>query len=240
MAIYTYPQNINPTSTFEIDVAAGRVPNHSVVNIFGYNDNVGTGFIPLWENNTAYVYPTSAVQMSVVSSSASDTSVSIVIQGLDSNHDVLNEVVTLNGTTAVTTSGSFLRINGVVTTAGNAIGNITVSQGGTTYAKMMAGTGRNQAALYTVPRGYTFYLHRIDVHSATATGSKYLFFRNFVNGMTETSYRVGQSTFLNNLQIRRFYPFVYGPRSDIQLQGKSSSSSNEMAAFAEGVLIKDE
>lgn len=237
MAIYTYPPV--PVEPFELAVAKGNVPNHSVVNIFGYNTTVGTSFIPLWELNTAYTYPTSAVQMSVVSTSGSDTSVTIIIQGLDGNHDILNEVVVVNGTTPVTTTGTFYRINGVVTTSGNAVGDVTISNGGTTYAKMMAGTGRNQAALYTVPRGYNFYLYRLEAHSATATGSEYLTFRNYVNGQTDASYRVGQTTFNNDLQIQRRVPFQYGPMSDIQLQGKSSSSSNELGVFGEGILVKD-
>lgn len=222
-----------------LDVAKGRVPGHSIVNIFGYNTSVGTSFIPVWENNTSYTYPTSAVQMSVVSSSSSDTSVTVLIQGLDASHNILNESVNLNGTTSVTTTGSFLRINAVITTSGNAVGNVTVSNGGTTYAKMMAGTGRNQAALYTVPNGYSFYLYRLEAHSATATGINYLSFRNYVNGQTNTSFRVGQTTFNNALQIYRTAPFKYDQMSDIQLQGKSSAISNEMGVFAEGVLIQN-
>lgn len=226
------------SSPFMLEVAKGNVDGHSVINIFGYNSSVGTSFIPLWENNTAYTYPTSAVQMSVVSTSSSDTAVTILIDGLDSNHDIVKESIALNGTTAVTTTNSFLRINAVITTAGNAVGDVTVSNGGTTYAKMQATKGRNQAALYTVPNGYDFYLYRLEAHSATATGSKYLTFRNFVNGQTDVSYRVGQTTFNNALQVYRTVPFKYGPKSDIQLQGKSSSSSNEMGVFAEGLLIK--
>lgn len=237
MAIFQYPPST--PAPFDLEVAKGNVVNHSIVNIFGYNSSVGTSFIPLWENNTAYTYPSTAVQMSLVSSQAADTSVTVLVQGLDSNHDILNESVALNGTTSVTTSGSFLRINAIITTSGNAAGDVTVSNGGTTYAKMMAGTGRNQAALYTVPRNHSFYLYRLEAHSATATGSKYLTFRNYVNGQPDTAYRVGQTTFNNSLQVYRSFPFKYGPMSDIQLQGKSSSNSNEMGVFAEGILVAD-
>ena len=237
MAIYHYPPVA--ATPFMLEVAKGNVADTSIVNIFGYNTNVGTSFIPLWENNTSYTYPSSAVQMSVVSDDSGDTDVTVLIQGLDANWEMLNESVDLNGTTPVTTTGSFVRINAVITTSGNAQGDVTVSQGGTTYAKMMEGAGRNQAALYTVPEGYSFYLYRLEAHSATATGSKYLTFRNYVNGMSDTAFRVGQTTFNNTLQVYRTAPFKYGPRSDIQLQGKSSSSSNEMGVFAEGLLIKD-
>lgn len=216
-------------------IAKGESNDYSVRNIFGYNEIVGTSFIPAWENNTAYTYPTSALTMTVTSNVA-DNGVVILISGLDIDYNEVSELVTL--ATSVTTTNQYFRINDVVTISGNAVNDITISNSGTTYAKVRGGDGKNQASIYTVPSGYTLYLFRLEAYSATSSGNKYLTFRNYVsrNGV---NLRVGQTTFANQLSINRQVPFKYEEKSDIQLQAKSSSSDNEVGLFAEAVLIKN-
>lgn len=235
--ITQYPQSVLPPH--ELQVARGLISNATPVNIFGYNSSVGIGFVSLWELTSDYVFPSSAVTMSVVSSSASDTAVSILIQGLDSSYTQIQEVVALNGTTAVTTVNSYLRINNVVTIVGNAVGTITITNAGVTYARVAIGAGKSQMSIYTVPADHTFYLERIDAFSATATGNKYLSFRNKSILSSGTVLRVAETTFLNNMNINRVVPFGYAEKTDIVFQAKSSSSTNEVGIFAEGILIKD-
>ena len=217
-------------------IAKGEVNGYSVRNIFGYNSSVGTTFVPLWENATVYTYPTSALTMTVTSNVA-DNGVVILIAGLDANYNQISETVTLAGT--VTTVNQYFRINDVVTVSGNALNLITISNGGTTYANVRGGDGKNQASIYTVPAGYSFYLFRIDAFSATATGSsKYNVFRNLTirNGV---SLRVAETTFLDAMKIVRIAPFKYEEKSDLQFQARASSQSNEIGIFAEGILIKN-
>lgn len=228
-----YPPNITP---YEQQVAMGMVAGATPVNIFGFNSSVGTSFVSLWENATDIVFPTAAEQMDVVSSSASDTAVSVLVVGLDASYNNIQEVVALNGTTAVTTTASFLRINTVVVVSGNNVGTITLSDG-STYAKIAIGVGKSQASWYTVPAGHTFYLYRIDAFSATANGSHYLLFRNKSITASGTILRVAETTFLNNMNIQRVVPFAYPEKTDIVFQAKSSSSTNEAGIFAEGILI---
>jgi hypothetical protein len=222
----------------KLQVSRGLVRDTEVRNIFGFNTAVGTNFIAAWELNTAYVYPNAPIAMTAVSSSASDTAVTIIIAGLDGNYDRKSATVTLNGTTPVNI-GEFFRINDVITLSGNAVGNVTIANGGTTYARMDAGTGKNQASIFTVPAGYEFYLYRIDAFSATASlNNRYLFFRNFAQQPNGVVLRVAETTFLEQMNIQRRIPFRYGEKTDIQLQVKSSAGSNEIGVFAEGILTK--
>ena len=46
-------------------VALGKSYGNSVRNIFGYNEDIGTTFIPAWENATEYTYPTAAETMTL-------------------------------------------------------------------------------------------------------------------------------------------------------------------------------
>lgn len=215
-------------------IAKGETQDYSVRNIFGYNSVVGTNFVPLWENPTDYVYPTQALTMTV-NSNVADNGVTLLIAGLDGEYNKISEVVTLN--TSVNTVNQYLRINDVVTLSGNATQVITVTNSGVTYAKVRAGDGRNQASIYTVPKGCSFYLTRVNAFSATTTGaSKYLTFRNLtiINGVR---LRVAETTFTNEMNIHRVAPFKYSEKSDIQYQARSSSGTNEVGIFAEGYLV---
>ena len=229
----------NKTEAFELQVARGQIRGHSVVNIFGFNHTVGTSFITPWELNTTYPFLSTAQQLTLVSTSASDTGKIVIIQGLDSIYNPITESITVNGTSSVTTTNSFLRINSMSAGDGTIVGNITASYSGTVYAQITDGVGRTQMAQYTVPAGYTFYLYRINGWSATATGNQYITFRNRVTTLTAT-FDVAQSTFTSSqFEVQRRFPFAYAEKTNVQLQCKSSSSTNDVSLAGEGVLIKN-
>lgn len=227
-----------PISDLYFNIGRGLVKDTRLVNLFGYNNNVGTSFIPLWENNTVYTFPTEELTMSAVSTSTSDTGVTLKIEGLDENYDEVEDFVTLNGTTQVQINTPFFRINNVVTVEGNAVGNTSIVSAGTTYAKIRASEGKNQASIFTVPRGHIFMLHRIDAFSATAVANKYVIFRNRTIGPNGTNIRIAQSTFTGQLSIQRRISQVYNEKQDIIFEGRSSDQSNQMSVFGEGVLMK--
>jgi len=222
-----------------LSISKGESNGLSVRNIFGYQGTVGTSFIPLWENNTAYTFPTSALTMTV-NSNVADDGVVIRVIGLDADYNIISGDYTLNSGTPPTTI-AFFRINDVLTIDGNAANDITLTNGGTTYAKIRGGEGRNQASIFTVPANHSFYLYRIDSFSATTTGaSKYVLFRNQVTLSTGVVLRVAETTFLNQMQILRQLPFKYTEKTDIEFQGRSSSGDNEISVFGEGTLVNEE
>lgn len=230
----------NKSEPFELQVARGQIRGHSVVNIFGFNTSVGTSFVTPWELNTAYPFLSAAHQLTLVSTSASDAGKIIVINGLDANYNAITEVKTINGLTPVTTTNSFLRINGMSGGDGTIIGNVTASYNGVVYAQITDGIGRTQMAQFTVPAGHSFYLYRINGWSATATGNQYITFRNRVTTLSAT-FDVAQATFTNSqFEVQRRLPFAYGEKTNIQFQCKSSSSTNDVALAGEGILIKNE
>lgn len=225
-----------------LNIARGLVVNASVRNIFGTTAataNIVTGsFRTPWEVAGDYVFPSSAVTMSVVSDNVADTGISLLISGLDANYTALTEVVTVNGTTPVVTTNSFYRINDAVILAGNAVGAITISNGGTTYAKILAGTGRDQKAVYTVPAGHCFFLTRIDAFCTDANGGKAARFRNFLVSSNGRQLRVADTTFFETMSIMRQAPFKYDEKTDIKMQLQSLSGSTFGSIFAEGILVR--
>ena len=120
-------------------ISKGESKGLSVRNIFGYQEDVTTSFIPAWEYATAYTYPTSAVTMDVASTdTVNDNGYTVRIIGLDENYDIISEDVII----PATTTKAFFRINDILyfNTDGNQ-GLITVSNGGTVYAAIRIGDG---------------------------------------------------------------------------------------------------
>jgi hypothetical protein len=225
---------------FELQVSRGQITGHSVVNVFGYQTSVSTGNYAVWENVSAYAFPGSAVIMTLASASASDTAVSVLINGLDAGYNIIFEIVALNGTTGVSTVNSYLRINSMVVTAGSPAGIVTAKNGGTTYAQINVGVGKTQMAIYTVPAGYTYYVSRINMFASNPyTSSNYLTFTNQqTNGGITLA--IAQSPFISILDIHRYYPLSYNEKTDIQFKVATSAGTYAVGAFGEGVLVKNE
>lgn len=218
-------------------IAKGESKDYSARNIFGYNSTVGTSYIPLWENNTVYTYPTQPLTMTVTSNVA-DNGVQVRIIGLDGDYNVITEVVTL--AVSVATTQQFFRINDVVTISGNAANNITISNGGITYAKVRGGDGKNQASIYTVPAGHSLYLVRIDAFCATAAqNNRQIFFRNLACLPNGVKLRVAETSFLETMHIQRQVPFRYNEKTDIEFQLHGSAGEQFVSVFGEAILCKN-
>lgn len=241
MSITSYPSLAS--TPFELSVAQGWIPNVSNVNIYGTQATVNATFIPIWENATAYTYPVSAAQMTLYSSSASDTNVSIMIQGLDSNYLPISETLVLtNGTTGVTTVNSYLRINGINvtrTSSVNPVGIIRLSNAGktVTYAQINVGIGRSQACIYTVPAGYTFYLQRVQAYTS-AGPNKTTYYRSQTWSPTGVASAVLVTPFVTEYKVERIVARPYLEKTDIQFQA-SSDAVSFVSIQVEGYLIKN-
>lgn len=222
-----------------LEIASERIPDIVPLNIFGFNRTIGSTYETLWNYGGLYEYPSAAVTMDCVSTSADDT-MAIVVSGLDANYDAVLEILTLDGTTPVTTSNSFLRINSATILAGSNVGNISISNGGSVYGYIEAGIGTTQACVYSVPRNFSLYLFRISLTSGTVNSNKYLTYRNRVDNSAGRTLRVAEATFQLNMQTYdRQIPFRIAPKNDFQFEIKSSSGENEASIFVEALLMKD-
>ena len=86
------------------DIARGHFSNVTPVNLFGFNRSVATAYETIFNDGGGlYTYPSSSLTMSLVSSSAADT-MQVLIEGLNASWEKITDIVTLNGTTAVTTN----------------------------------------------------------------------------------------------------------------------------------------
>lgn len=241
MGTYSSATRQGAYEPFDLQVARGQVDGHSTVNIYGYQPSVGTTSIPVWENATAYTYPSSAITM-YLSGSNGDTA-QILIVGLDANYAVISETVTLNGTTPVATTKQYFRINSMnvsVGSATNPAGAVYLKNqaGSTTYAQINAGVGRTQAAIYTVPAGYTYFLQRVNIYTSL-NGNDYVTYTNKTISSSGVVQFTQQAPFAASYEAMRVMPRPFVEKTDIQLMAKVQSGTGSVAIAQEGYLIKN-
>lgn len=162
--------NLPGISDYFLEVARGNVPGVSGINKFGRNPDIDTGGEEdIWGAGGTWTAPTAAQLHTVVSSSNDDSSSgtgmqAIALEGLDVNWLVTTEIVTLDGTTPVTTETEFIRVYrayGTLFGSGETnVGDITITAAddATTSAYVLAGAGQTEMAIYTVPANKTGYL----------------------------------------------------------------------------------
>lgn len=229
---------------FELQVARGEIPWHSLVNVQGYNALQHTTFRAVWElsNTTDYVFPSTSVTMAFTST-ASET-LTMVVSGLDSTYAIKTAVVTFSGgTTGSVTSGTadFFRINFMQVTSGSNAGDISATNGGVTYAQIATGLGRSQASIYTVPLGYTFHLTRAQAFT-TNNGTQYCTYRVYsqtISGGVTTPNIVLSAPFTQVYSSTRVIPRPYPEKTDVQWQLKQSNAAPGSIQL-EGILIKND
>lgn len=233
--------NFYANDDFGLNVARGLVKGVTGLSISGYSSAVSSSFVPLWDINGSYTYFGSAQVVRVWSDSASDTNVSVLISGLDTNYDPITETVVLtNGTTGVLTTKQFLRVNNMATVGSvNAIGTIRAgsSDKSITLAGIVDGNGRSQMSIYTVPNGYTFYLSQVNVYT-NSNGSQYVNYRSYTqqpNGLTTKILQFPLTTQYNSIKI---VPRPYAGKTDIQWQCNSTGTS-QVGIQVEGYLIQN-
>jgi len=235
---------------FELQVARGQIAGHSPFLVYGYSPNLSnTAFGPLWEGLTQsgglYPFPASAAQLTIVSSSASDTSaLKVQITGLDANFAPISEVIALNGTTNVTSVNSYLRINNCTVTNGVNVGNISFKQGSTLLAQINATLGTTQMSIYTVPAGYTLYILRsYKTANVGFTSSAWVNFEvQFNDNVSGAQKVVQEQTFVQQIEINYTQmPRKITEKTDIQYLFKASTSGPLIGSQnLTGVLIKND
>ena len=241
---------------FELQVSRGQIQGHRNVTVFGFNPDVDTTEVSVWPLPSLITFPASALQMTVSSSSANDTSAgtgarTIVVQGLDANYNEVTETVTMNGQTAVTMTASFIRINyAYVATAGSGnsaagdiyIGTGTVTAGvpATVYNIIKFDYNNTTTGSYTVPAGYTAYISQGLFSSGQAGGSNQVQGRLLTRGVDNIRRTAAITTINNGVANYAFeYPLAVPEKTTIEATAIGSSNNNACSSMFILVLIKE-
>jgi hypothetical protein len=241
---------------FELQVSRGQIQGHRNVTVFGFNPDVDTAQVSVWPLSSLITFPAAALQMTVSSTSANDTSSgtgarTVVIQGLDANYNEVTETVTLNGQTAVTMTASLLRVNyAYVATAGSGngsagdiyIGTGTVTAGvpATTYDIIKFDYNTTITGSYTIPAGYTGYVSQGLFSSGQSGGSNQVQGRLLTRGTNNIRMTAAITSINNGVADYVFeYPLEVPEKTTIEATAIGSSSNNAVSSMFILVLVKE-
>ena len=245
MAIFAPSISLNDTTEpFNLQVSRDQIDRHKAVFKFGYNDAISNTEETVWSQGGIYAYPASATVMTLSSSSASDTAAgtgarTVRVYGLDADYKEIDELITLNGQTAVNTTKSYLRAyRMIVQSAGSGGANAGIIYMGTgtvtagvpvnKYA-LVDGFGDNQTMMlvYTVPAGYTAYMTQNNISTAYGGTTKAnLNCRLVARPLGQVFQSKERITIVDGTHSQIYtYPLVFAEKTDLEYRAKSSSGS---------------
>ena len=157
--------------------SASMPPGYTKVLKYGANLDVTTAET-VWTPGGLYPWATwtGGNSITVESTDAGDTSISVTIEGLDANgavQTVTTATNASNGTTAVAVTGTWDRVYRAYLSGSNqtAAGAINIKISTTIVAQIAAGKGQTQMAVYTVPAGKVAYISLVDSSVSNSGGS---------------------------------------------------------------------
>jgi hypothetical protein len=250
---------VRPTK-FEYEVALGRRQGNTTWNKFGYNADVDTAATEVIAAfGGAFTPLTTASTLTIVSASVDDDGSpagtganSIVIIGVNANRVAQTEVVTLNGTTNVVTSTTWLGINrAAVYLAGSNLANvgtitITATTGGTTQATIPTGEGSTQQAIFFTQDNHNFLADFLSINVEKTGGgatpkcrikgwvfsavsnAKYLVYNALIDTAADSSKTINPSQ-----------PFVIGEKSCLWFEATTDTNDTFVSCRFSGIEIKD-
>lgn len=232
------------TEPFELQVARGQISYHSSLFKYGYNPLIINVNETIWDGGGIYTYPSSALAMTVTSAGAgTDEGVKVLVMGLDADWNEVSQEVTLNGSGVATTTQTFRRVYRAYVSGSQApTGNITIANGGTTYAQITSGENQTLMAVWTVPANHTFYLTRGTATHGTDTSGAYMTIR-FMTRPSGGVFRTATKVDVTGAEL--VFPFdvplKLEEKTDLEVRAIcSKNQNNAVSATFEGILVRND
>ena len=233
---------VGTSEPFELQVSRGHVAYHQTLFKYGYNPLIINVNETIWDGGGIYSYPGSALAMTVTSAGgATDEDVKVTVVGLDGDFAEAQQEVTLDGTGAATTTQTFRRVFRAYVSGSQApTGNITIANGGTTYAQITNGENQTLMAVYTVPAGKTFYLTNGTATHGTGTSGGVFMTVRFMTREFGGVFRT--ATKIDIVESEVLFPFTFPLRlpekTDVEVRAIcNKNQNNAVSATFEGVLV---
>jgi uncharacterized membrane protein len=235
-------------------VTESDVLNSYLIDKSGATETLGTSaqtMVTVWDEGGLYPWNTftgSGAHIFVASATndAKMQGVAITIEGLDSNYNLISEVVTLDAsdtTTVQETTQNFYRIvNAIVTgTNTNSIPNdydITFkygSSGGTVVAKILATYGATQSCTYTIPAGYQAFILSVNGSSGQQDEiTTMIWKRPFNSAWSQVkTFKFISGSFDHNMRT----PLVFNEKTDVEIRAYALVESSRIGTEFQLLLV---
>ncbi len=251
----------SPETDYNLNVARGLVPSIGSLRKFGRNTDCDQNTdTDIWDgDDPIWTAPTAARQHTIVSTSSDDGGSlngarKVKVYGLTSwSAAEVSEEVTMNGTTGVNTSNSYVIIHRMKVTdyrsTGPNVGTITATAmtDATVTAQINPGEGQTQMAVYGIPSGVNFYMVKYYASIAKGSASLATTTKLMVNPIpgTElggflTKHTYGMTT-EGSSSIVQDFPIpnkIEGP-AIIKIQTRATADNSDVSAGFDGYLVTE-
>ena len=240
------------TTPYYAEIAEGQIPGHTALFKFGHNPSISTSYETVWTEGG--IYPWAAIdaapgQVTISSSSTNDVATSgtgawtLTIYGLDIDGLEQNETLSLNGQNAVTSNGSYSRVNRIiVNTAGTLQWNDGIIYAGTgavatgkpavVWARVETHDNQTLMAVWTVPTDKILYLIN---GTASISGSKGGEIRMYIRPSGGLFQIANMIHLAGGLEVFPFdFPLVVSAGTDIDMRGIATASGTDMSTTFTG------
>lgn len=256
--MWTFPSRTldDKTEPFELQISRGQIEGHRSITVFGYNPDVDTSEVVVWPDGASVGIQHPAATLTVSSSSTDDTSAgtgarTVILYGLDDDHNEISETVTLNGQTEVETTNSYTHINSMtVATVGSGgknagvvyVGSGTVTAGVPAVIFNLISTGYNNSttAAYTIPAGYTGYIVNGGIGCGQPSGSSGVTGKLVVIDTDQVMRTIAVNAMNNGFSNYDFkLPVAIPEMYTIEARAFGASVNNLVSAFFQIILVKN-
>lgn len=249
---------------FTTMAALGRVSGVTTWNKFGYNEDVDTTTDPEVIAEFGGVFNQkidNAELLDIVSTSTEDDAAgtgvrTLVIFGVGGSaagdRNIITDVVTMDGTTSVSSNLRFWGINRMTIfqsgTAGSNVGTITATAAtsGNTMASMPTEEGTTQQMIFYVPENYQFLATWLDLNALKISGggNPKVTFKGWVySEVVDSTFEVYRGSIntvdTQELQLTPGEPFVVGEKSILWFTAETDTNNAPVRGRFSGKLIAD-
>lgn len=223
----------------KVSINLGLIDAYSTATVLGTCTAPDTAKQTLGTTAGLYVYPSTALAMTVVSDDVTDDGAglgaqTVLIKGLNDSYGSIEETVTLDGTTPVACVNSYFRINTVqVQTAGSGgtnTGTITVENAGTVYSTVQPGAGTAYPGVYTTPADVSALCTDCTVSCIGGSTTADIVLR------TDTAAAIVQHRVLVSECVQLDTAITVPPKTDIEVQSTASIAGTAATVSLELIL----
>jgi hypothetical protein len=232
-------------------IAKGDVSGYSSLLKFGRNPDIdGAVEETIWEGGGIYPFPSTAQSLEVLSSSANDASAgtgarTITLIGQDADNVEQTQIITLDGTTPVAITGTWLRVYRCsVTTAGTSgvnegIITVRIASGGATLLVIGANNGQTLMSVYTIPSGKTGYMSCYYASANATPTLPNIDIKLFTKSSTGVINLKHQQALASGTAFKHIFgiPFKITEKTDIYMNATSSVNNTDVCSGFDLILI---
>jgi hypothetical protein len=261
--VKNYP---NFDTDFLIEVSKGNVEGHSLVQKFGSAESINSNLTVISSAKT-YQTPTTLTALDIFSDDANDTTggtgaIDVEVFGLGAGWNPISEVVTLNGTTAVTLVNTYFRMSRMKVKTSGTYSNPTQSSHTSTITLSLSGApttlwgimnsegtfglGQSEIGAYTTPTGYYgFVLSKNIGFEASKNASVFMFVRENADTVIAPFGAMRSIELDRNINNRidvvpKGVLAVLPPITDVGFMAKSITGTTALSVDFEILLVRED